>query len=98
MIERYRRASSIIDREIDYGEFFWFKGKQLQTSALSVFTPPKEIEDMLKRGWEAMLKITLGLSNNQTALLEAFSRTLIRESHVLTQYPCLLWQQLYDRL
>ena len=30
--------------------------------------------------------------------LNAFSRALTREAHVLTQHPDLLWQQLYNRL
>ncbi len=34
----------------------------------------------------------------QWIILQAFSRTLNRESHVLTQRPDLLWQQLYNRL
>ena len=29
---------------------------------------------------------------------EAFSQALIREAHVLTHEPDLLWQQLYDRM
>ena len=31
-------------------------------------------------------------------VLQAFSRALQREAHVLTQHPDLLWQQLYNRL
>ena len=30
--------------------------------------------------------------------LQAFSRALTREAHVLTQQPDILWQQLYNRL
>ena len=32
------------------------------------------------------------------AILQAFSRTLMREAHVLTHYPNLLWQQMYNNL
>lgn len=35
---------------------------------------------------------------NQKTILQALSRALVREAHVLRQYPHLLWQQLYNRL
>lgn len=38
---------------------------------------------------------TLGV---QRLVLNAFSRTMQRETHVLTHQPDLLWQQLYNRL
>ncbi len=41
---------------------------------------------------------TRGLSDNQRVVLQAFSRALNRESHVLIHHPDLLWQQLYNRL
>ena len=31
-------------------------------------------------------------------ILQAYSRAMQREAHVLTQHPDLLWQQLYNRL
>ncbi len=34
----------------------------------------------------------------QRQVLKAFSRALMREAHVLTQQPDLLWQQFYNRL
>jgi WD40 repeat protein len=34
----------------------------------------------------------------QGAVLQAFSKALDREAHVLTRHPGLLWQQLYNRL
>jgi WD40 repeat protein len=37
-------------------------------------------------------------TSDQSAVLKAFARALGRESHVLTQHPDLLWQQLYNRL
>ena len=39
----------------------------------------------------------LSVHNNQTAL-EAFSNSLVRETHILARHPELLWQQLYNRL
>ena len=36
--------------------------------------------------------------DTQTNILQAFSRALRREAHVLTQEPDLLWQQMYNRL
>ena len=44
------------------------------------------------------LKITEGVKIPCVANLAAFSRALTREVYVLTQYPDLLWQQLYNRL
>jgi hypothetical protein len=41
---------------------------------------------------------TQSLSGTSIKVLQAFSRALRRESHVLTQHPKLLWQQLYNRL
>jgi hypothetical protein len=38
------------------------------------------------------------LSNDQRAVLQAFSRALAREAHVLSRDPDLLWQQLYNHL
>jgi len=38
---------------------------------------------------------TQGLSNVQRAVVKAFSRSLNRETLVLTQHPDLLWQQFY---
>jgi WD40 repeat protein len=35
---------------------------------------------------------------NYGSILKAFSRALRLEAHVLIQHPCLLWQQLYNRL
>ena len=37
-------------------------------------------------------------SEDQGQVLQAFSSTLAREAHVLTQHPDLLWQQMYNRL
>ena len=37
-------------------------------------------------------------TERQNLVLKAFSRAFRREAHVLTQYPDLLWQQLYNRL
>ena len=34
----------------------------------------------------------------QGEVLQAFSRTLDREAHVLTKRPDLLWQQIYNRM
>ena len=38
------------------------------------------------------------LASDQGTMLEAFSRALAREAHVLTCDPDLLWQQLHNRL
>ena len=35
---------------------------------------------------------------NQKTVLQAFSRVLQREAHMLAQYPDLLWQQMHNRL
>ena len=37
-------------------------------------------------------------SEDHKTTLQAFSRALTREAHVLTQQPDILWQQLYNRL
>ena len=37
-------------------------------------------------------------SEAQLDVLGAFSKALNRETHVLSQHPNLLWQQLYNRL
>ena len=37
-------------------------------------------------------------AGDQSGVLKAFARALTRESHVLQDYPDLLWQQLYNRL
>lgn len=36
--------------------------------------------------------------SEQRTVLEAFSKTLTREAHNLTQRPDILWQQMYNRL
>lgn len=38
------------------------------------------------------------LNHSQGTVLQAFSRSLRREMHVLTQHPDLLWQQMHNRL
>jgi WD40 repeat protein len=38
------------------------------------------------------------LNDEQKIILQAFSRALNREAHILTNRPDLLWQQLYNRL
>ena len=43
-------------------------------------------------------KNTQYMAEDQRQILDAFSRTLRREAHVLTKHPDLLWQQLYNRL
>ena len=43
-------------------------------------------------------KETESLTSEQVEVLQAFSRALEREAHVLSQYPDLLWQQLHNRL
>jgi hypothetical protein len=45
-----------------------------------------------------MSMTTRSLPGETTQALNAFSCALRRESHVLTQHPRLLWQQLYNRL
>jgi len=47
LLERYHGVSGIFDREVDYGQLFWFKGKQVETDVLSVYMLPEEIEEML---------------------------------------------------
>lgn len=51
LLENYHGVSGIFDREIDYGQLFWFKGKPMEKDVESVYMLPEEIEDMLKRGW-----------------------------------------------
>ncbi len=54
LLGRYDGLIGILDREVDYGELFWFKGKSYQPyekRVLNVYTTPDEIEEMLKRGW-----------------------------------------------
>ena len=51
LLEKFDGICGILDREVDYGELFWFKGKKLQTSVLSIYILPDEIEEMLDRGW-----------------------------------------------
>ncbi len=36
--------------------------------------------------------------NNQKIILQAYSRALDREAHILTAHPVLLWQQMFNRL
>jgi hypothetical protein len=38
------------------------------------------------------------LTSDQRTVLQAFSRALSKEAHVLTQHPELMWQQMYNRL
>jgi len=51
LLENYDGVSGIFDREIDYGQLFWFKGKQIEKDVESVYMLPEEIEEMLRRGW-----------------------------------------------
>jgi len=54
LLERFDGIIGILDREVDYGELFWFKGivyQPYERSVLNVYTTPEEIEAMLKRGW-----------------------------------------------
>src|SRR5450759_5993931 len=39
-----------------------------------------------------------GESADRVAVLDAFTRVLRREAHVLTERPAILWQQVYNRL
>jgi|GEM_PF-4906717 len=39
-----------------------------------------------------------GLTDAQITVLRAFARALGQETHVLTRYPALLWQQMYNSL
>lgn len=53
LLERFDGLIGILDREVDYGELFWYKGKRYEPyekSVLNVYTTPDEIEEMLKRG------------------------------------------------
>ena len=54
LLERFDGLIGILDREVDYGELFWFKGKTYppyEQSVLHVYTTPDEIEEMLKDGF-----------------------------------------------
>jgi hypothetical protein len=51
LLENYNGVIGIFDREIDYGQLFWFMGKQMEFDVESVYILPDEIEEMLKRGW-----------------------------------------------
>ena len=54
LLEKFDGIIGILDREVDYGELFWFKGfvyEPYEQSVLNVYTTPDEIEDMIKRGW-----------------------------------------------
>ncbi len=54
LLETYGGVIGILDREVDYGELIWFKGKvyePYEKSVANVYTTPDEIEDMLRRGW-----------------------------------------------
>jgi hypothetical protein len=52
LLGRFGGIIGILDREVDYGELFWFKGvtyQPYQVSVLNVHTTPDEIEEMLRR-------------------------------------------------
>lgn len=52
LLGRFGGIIGILDREVDYGELFWFKGvtyQPYQVSVLNVHTTPDEIEEMLSR-------------------------------------------------
>ena len=51
LLEKFQGVCGIFNREIDGGELFWLKGRQLREDILSVYMPPDEIEEMLERGW-----------------------------------------------
>jgi hypothetical protein len=51
LLENYYGMNGIFDREIDYGQLFWFVGKQIEKDVESVCMLPEEIEEMLERGW-----------------------------------------------
>jgi hypothetical protein len=51
ILENHHGITGIFDWEIDYGELFWFKGREYQFSLSSNFLLPDEIEEELERGW-----------------------------------------------
>lgn len=51
LLDKFQGVSGILDREVDYGELFYFQGQRMQESVIEVYMTPDEIEEMLKRGW-----------------------------------------------
>ncbi|HNS51653.1 MAG TPA: hypothetical protein PKO09_10795 [Anaerolineae bacterium] len=52
LLERCHGVCGILDLEVDYGQLFWFRGRQVEASVWDVYTLPEEIEEMLERGGE----------------------------------------------
>ncbi len=50
LLEHFQGLIGIFDREIDYSELFWFKGKQMDITLYNNYMTPQEIEDMLIQG------------------------------------------------
>jgi len=51
LLEKHHGVCGILDLEIDYGQLFWFRGRQVEASVRDVYMLPEEIEEMLERGW-----------------------------------------------
>lgn len=51
LLANHAGLCGIFDWEEDYGELFWFRGKEMNFSLSSNYLLPEEIERELERGW-----------------------------------------------
>ena len=51
LLEKNQGLCGVFNREVDWPELFWLKGKRYSKSIRSAFMLPEEIEDELKKGW-----------------------------------------------
>ena len=51
ILTRFNGVTGIFDREIDGGELFWFRGKEMSLDVGNVHMLPEEVEEAIRRGW-----------------------------------------------
>lgn len=51
ILRRFNGVTGVFDREIDGGELFWFKGKEMSLDVGCSYMLPDEIEETIRRGW-----------------------------------------------
>ena len=51
LLKNNQGVCGVFNREVDWPELFWLKGKQYSKSISSAYMLPEEIEDELMKGW-----------------------------------------------
>jgi hypothetical protein len=51
LLAQYQGLYGVFDREVDWGELFWYRGEEMSVSLIENYLLPDQLAEFLERGW-----------------------------------------------